>query len=321
MLSGLAQFVRRRYLHSVRPGAGSRVRAAIWTRVERALIKMGDPDVTYAIGGHSIRLPLSHALPRIAQACPDYNRNLGRVGAAMARKYPDMTAIDVGANVGDSVAFMRADATYPILCVEAHERFFEALRANAKRFADVEVARAYLGEADASVAGRLSTAHGTANLTAGDDGGGGKKDGGEVGVRTLTSLLADHPRFARAKLFKTDTDGYDNKIIRGAAGYLADARPAIFFEYDPHFLALQDDDGVSIFPFLRDLGYRQMLVYQNFGPLEGTIELSDDAALAAMHQANTGHRSFKYVDLCAFHADDADVFEAVRAAEGARRSS
>jgi FkbM family methyltransferase len=317
MMTGIAQFVRRRYLRAARPGGGGgrRLAARVWLRLERALAKAGgDPAVTHQVGAASIRLPISHALPRIMLGFPDYNTNLGRVGAAVARKYPQMTAVDVGANVGDTIAFMRADADYPILCVEAHDRFFELLRDNAARFDHVTIARAYLGDADAAVGGRLSVAHGTANLA-----GAGPATADAVRVRTLDSLLAEFPAFAGAKLLKSDTDGYDNKILRGAAALLARARPAVFFEYDPHFLALQGDDGLSIFPFLRDLGYRRMLVYENTGPLAGTIDLSDDAALAEMHRANTGHRSFKYVDLCAFHADDLDLFDQLARSEAARR--
>lgn len=34
------------------------------------------------------------------------------------QKYPDLSLIDIGTNVGDTVAIVRQDAHYPILCVE-----------------------------------------------------------------------------------------------------------------------------------------------------------------------------------------------------------
>jgi hypothetical protein len=41
-------------------------------------------------------------------------------------KYPNLTMIDVGANVGDSIAIVRVDV--PILCVEGEDHFFGCSR-------------------------------------------------------------------------------------------------------------------------------------------------------------------------------------------------
>jgi len=307
MLNSIAQFTRNRYLSAA--GSGSRLGARVWFRLEKMLVKWGDPLVSHRLGRFTIKLPLSHALPRFHLIFPQYSLNLGRIGAAMVNKYADLRAIDVGANVGDSVAIMRQGATYPILCVEAEDAFFRTLSENARQFSDLVLVKGYLGEADTELAGKLDASHGTANLNS--------TSGERVQVQTLSTLMRQYPEFEGAKLLKIDTDGYDNKIIRGAVEFLKRARPAVFFEYDPYFLSLQKDDGLSIFPLLRGLGYHQLLVYDNFGTLAETIELSDETGLVKMHQRQVGHGGAKYVDLCAFHADDDDVFQTLRHSEAA----
>ena len=314
MLSPIAQFVRRRYLATIRGGPAARQVSRVWLKAEQALGLLGDPCVTHDVGPFRLELPVSHALPRILQALPQYNQNLGRIGQALFRKYPDLRAIDVGANVGDSVAILRARATFPILCVEANPRFFRLLEVNTRQFPAVTLVPAYLGEEDRAVAGKLETKQGTAMLT------GGASDpspGRTLRTRTLAGLLEEFPDFAAARLLKIDTDGYDNKIIRGAAPYLARATPVLFFEYDPYFLSLQNDDGVSVFPLLRDLGYRHMLVYDNEGPFHHVASPDDAAAVAELHRWAGRAPGAKYADLCVFHGTDADLFESLRHSEAA----
>jgi FkbM family methyltransferase len=318
MLCSIAQLVRNRYLSAARGGAVARQAGRVWFKLEQVLAKLGDPIVTHDVAGRPIRLPISHMLPRILVTCPQYNLNLGRLGAAVAGKYPTMSAIDVGANVGDSVAILRAGAQFPILCVEADPRYFGLLQTNVTQFPDVTVVRAYLGERDEEVAARLEAKEGTAKLApAPADAADGA---GTLGVRRLSTVLRDQPRFERAKLLKVDTDGYDNKILRGAADFLASARPVVFFEYDPHFLSLQGDDGVSIFPMLRSLGYRGMLVYDNVGPFVRGVSLDDSAAVEEVHRWAAREPGVHYADLCLFHAEDSDLHESLRGGRpGARR--
>jgi FkbM family methyltransferase len=221
----------------------------------------------------------------------------------------------VGANVGDSVAVLRAQAQFPILCVEADARFFDLLQRNAQQFSDVALVHAYLGEAPSQLSGRLRSAEGTGHVdatSAADNGGAGET----ISIRTLCQVLADHPAFAAAKLIKIDTDGYDCKILRGAAPCLARSKPVLFFEYDPYFLSRQGDDGISVFQTLRELGYRDLLVYDNLGNLIGPANMGDPAQLTRIHNEYCDHRpGGRYVDLCAFHGDDADAFAAALSSE------
>jgi hypothetical protein len=96
---------------------------------------------------------------------PHYRENLGRLAAAVERKYPGRGFIDVGANVGDNAAIVRAHSSLPILCIEGSEFRYEILKKNVRSLeAEVELER-----------GRLD------------------------------SILAKHPRFQASKILKIDT--------------------------------------------------------------------------------------------------------------------
>lgn len=317
LLGPIGQFVRDRVMHPANAAGGAlaKLRTRAWSRAERLVLKFGDPLVRFRFASFDLSLPLSHRLPIYLHQCPHYNRNLGRIGKLMHERFPDLRAVDVGANVGDSVAVLRAQAHFPILCVEADPRFFDLLRQNAAQFPDVALVRAYLGEAPSEVAGRLNSAEGTGHVevepsparTAAVE---------TISIRTLCQVFAEYPSFASAKLVKIDTDGYDCKILRGAAPCLAKSKPVLFFEYDPYFLSRQGDDGLAVFRTLGELGYRDLLVYDNLGNLIGPARVDDEAGTKRIHDVHCDHRAGgRYVDLCAFHADDAAVFAAALSSE------
>jgi FkbM family methyltransferase len=311
MLTRPGQFLRDRYLRRPARTGSPTLAARVYSRLERLVLRFEDPLVHFRFAGFDLRLPLSHRLPVFLHTCPHYNRNLGRLGKLVHQRYPGMTAIDVGANVGDSVAVLRSQSNFPILCVEADATFFDLLQQNAKQFADVELARAYLGESPSRLPGRLVSSSGTGHVQAAPNGA-----AETIHIRTLCDLLAEHPRFAAPKFVKIDTDGYDCKILRGAAPCLSKSKPVLFFEYDTYFLRQSNDDGLSAFATLKDLGYTDLLVYDNLGVLLGPARIDDDAALLRIHNEYCdGRPGGRYTDLCAFHAEDQGLFAAALTSE------
>jgi FkbM family methyltransferase len=277
--------------------------------LKRFLVENGDPLIIYNLHGYDIELPLSHNLPEILKQWPHYSSNLGRLASYTYQKYPDLTFIDIGANIGDSIAILRARSQFPILCVDGDADFLAVLNRNVQQFTDVEVAPYFIGEAEISACVKSLAAGGTAHLTPVAAG------GAEIQIKTLDGILGLHQRFRRSKMMKIDTDGFDCKIIRGAANFLRAAKPIIFFEYDPFFLEQQQDDGLSIFPMLLENGYSGMIVYDNVGDLVLCLPKIDMERLEELHLYFSGRRSEKYYDICLFHAEDQDVFDQARLAE------
>jgi FkbM family methyltransferase len=253
----------------------ARLKAAIEAR--RALVRLGDPTTRLRIGEIELELPISHELPFYLQDHPLYDRAVGRIARVLGGP-----VVDIGANVGDTAAAVRAEANVPILCVEGDARFFAFLLRNAARLGDVELEHAFV---DAPARGRVEWGAGTARVVGGSE---------ELPSKSLPDVLAGHPRFARPALIKLDTDGMDVEILLANSELLERLRPVLFFEYDPHLGARP-----LVFERLTEIGYDRMLVYENTGEIVRASPLD-----AWPHAAYSGHGGARYADVCALPADD-----------------
>lgn len=265
-----------------------------------------DPIVTYPIGGVTLRIPLSHELPRIRARYPAYGANQATLAAFLLEKYPSLSVIDIGANIGDTIALWRGVGDFPVLAVEASERYLRLLRSNEPFLGDVTVHPAIVGQADGDAYITTEESRGTARIVAADD---------RRTVTRLTSLIAARPAFRAAKLVKIDTDGNDGEVIIGGREWIGAARPAIFFEFSP-FLA--DGDGQPLLgavEVLCSLGYQQLLFYDNTGEFTVTVEASERSRIEELHAHALAWGEERYWDVAAFHEDDRDVAHRLRSRE------
>lgn len=291
-------------------GAASVVAAKSLRVLRSVLTQVWDPLVTYEMEGRKLVLPLSHDLPLIRKKHRDYSANLGRVGAAIAATRPDATAIDIGANVGDSVAILRRATNMPVLCVEGDPRFAAILRANLPALgSDIEIYEGFVGDATGTVPVTLRTGRGSGRLVSGPS-------GTVVATTSIESLLRAFPRFADPGLVKIDTDGFDIRILRGALPTLRQMtrKPVLFFEYDPA-LQQSSDDGLATLRDLQGAGYCKALVYDNVGDLMITADVADGSLWSELHAYFSGRGTAMYMDLCLFAGNDRDLFEVLRSSE------
>jgi FkbM family methyltransferase len=285
------------------------------------LVAGGDPVIRYRLDPFDLELPLSHGLPRYRTLYPSYDANIGRIAAAMARKYPGASVVDVGANVGDTAAIIRGSCQLPILCIEGDPSFFGLLERNARTIGHLVLENTLVGDPAIAFDGELNAAQGTARVVE-------RRGASQVRFERLDDVLMRHPELAPPCFVKIDTDGFDLAIIMASAGLWRQVHPAIFFEYDPALLRA-DEDPQRAFDLLASVGYESMLVFENTGEYVLQLRLADRAALEDLHAFYSGRGSERYADLCVFHHDDADVSEALRqtearlsreAREAARRS-
>jgi FkbM family methyltransferase len=275
----------------------------------------GQAYVTHNIHGYDLEFPASHALPGILQRWPYYSSNLGRIAQIVHQKYADLKFIDIGANVGDSVAILRRLAHYPILCIEGDQTFLDVLSRNAQKFDAVTIAPCYVGEQDSVIMAKSTGLAGTAHLASAESDEPDDAALERIEVKKLSSLLSQYPEFSQPKMLKTDTDGFDAKILRGAVDVLTAAKPVVFFEYDPFFLAQQNDNGILMFLLLADQGYGGLIIYDNFGDLLLCLPTIEIARIEELDLYFSGRRSLQYCDICAFHLEDQDLFERTRQSE------
>jgi len=230
-------------------------------RLRRALVHHGgDPTVEADIDGIALRLPLSHALPVYRRAFPGYSENLGEV-ARLVAMHGGLTMIDVGANVGDSVAIVKARVPdMAILCVEADPAYVGYLEENTARWSDVVIAApVLLAERTDEIDGTIRRADGSSRVATGAPG--------------TTPALA---------LLKSDTDGFEARVLRGAQQVLATG-PVLFLEYDPKLLEAAGSDGLDMLASLQPHGYERIAFYDKFGVLVVRCALSDQSTIRDLH--------------------------------------
>lgn len=66
-------------------------------------------------------------------------------------------------------------------------------------------------------------------------------------------MLANSNGYIASKFLKTDTDGFDGKLLRGGIDFLGQSSPVIFFEYDPDLLAVQGDSWHDLLKYVNDV--------------------------------------------------------------------
>ncbi len=282
----------------------------LWRLAHRGLTLWHDPIVRYRIGAVELGLPLSHALPLQRKNAPQYGDNLGRLARAVAEKYPGSGIIDVGANVGDSAAIIRAHGVdRPILCIEGDDRFFPVLAANAQGLADVAAVKALVGAQTEAIAGRLERSPGNARVVL------GQPNGTPVELRSLADILAEAPRFRGFKLIKLDTEGLDVPIVLGNRATLAEAKPVVFLEYSPSLFADGRASHGELALKLAGIGYRHALVWENTGDFLMGFDLEQHSILEDLTDFYSGRHGYRYADLALFVGADRDLYERVRAGE------
>lgn len=284
----------------------------ICRRLRRRILKFADPLVTWTVNGRALRLRLSHQLPFYRREFPTYSANLERLAAFLRLRHRSLSFMDVGANVGDSVALAAVRPEETCLLVEGDAAYFQLLRQNTADLANTLCCQAMLSDQAGEAAVQLTSRDGTGQVMAA----GGR--GERVRLVTLDSIVDEHPRFKACHLLKIDVDGYDFRVLRGARRFVSASQPVLFFEQDPVLLQQAGEDPDAIWAWLRDAGYDRVLLYDNLGVWMGAFALAEASALVNLN-AYARRRPGFYYDVAAFatsHAAMRAAFEAEERAFG-----
>jgi len=274
----------------------------------RGILKAADPIVEYQLGPAQLALPLSHDLPYIKSWATRYGDNFVRIVREINLQEGAVPIIDVGANIGDTVALVREVGEHPVLCVEGSSEYLPLLRANVAPLGDVEIEPVFVGPATLSGSYALHASQGTAELrlTTPDEGG--------ATIVPVDGIVDRHPRFAHTRLLKIDTDGFDSLVLHSAESLLRESHPVLFFEYFPD-LAPEPDELPELFAYLAGLGYRRGLVYDATGDFLIGADLDDAELMADIHCRYRGNPAMRYADICAVHEHDESIATALRLTE------
>jgi FkbM family methyltransferase len=204
----------------------------------------------------------------------------------------------------------------PTLCIEGVPAFVRYLRHNLGRLPScIAVEECFVGAQDgyADVSG-LNIAGGTASLAHAQNVSGAAPQT-HVPILSLDSIFKRHPAFATPKLIKLDTDGDDFGIITASRRLFASASAVLYFEYHPSLRQDGPRASLEAISALVDGGYRNFLIYDNFGNLMTRVRRDVVQHFEDLNCYLLSHRLFGpqiyYLDVCAFMAKDEDLCEAL----------
>jgi len=265
--------------------------------------------VHYRFHTYDLVLPFSHALPRIKKTTPLYSENIGRLSQYLGSVHPGFATIDVGANVGDTAAIIRAyGANGPLLCIEGSPAYFALLQRNAEANGlDLSLECSFVDHQSGECDGMLRVENGTAGLS--------RQHESITNARSLIDILDTWPEFKTAGLLKIDTDGFDNRIIAGSAPWLAESLPWLFWEFDPVLDREHDGPGTSVFRTLADCGYGLAAMYANTGEFLCSTSVECHTFLCDLSAFLSHRGGIPYVDVCAAPLKDSSAFLEFCAAE------
>jgi FkbM family methyltransferase len=275
----------------------------IFFLIDKTVWIFGDPIVFSKIGLRNIKHRFSHRLPRYLADFQNYSVNMAKIVAEVQKKYRNLTVIDVGANIGDSVALIKSLVDVPILCIDGNASTNMLLLENTRIYKNVQVEKVILGQKKKRMKMGFSGEFGTSHL---------EKNNKFITVYPLTEILKKYISYQQSKFLKIDTDGYDGKILRGSKQLIRKTKPIIFFEYDPYSFQKAKDNGLAILRFLKELGYDYILIYDNTGEYICSVNLDNHELLAELSHYIENKKGLKYYDVCVFSKMDIDLFKIIR---------
>lgn len=272
----------------------------------------------HTIGKFAVELPAGHMLDTLQALFARYDRELPHVAKIMSDKYPGMVVVDVGANVGDTLAALRSVGDFPIVCVEGSPDYLKLLRTNERLIGGHnKIIECFVGTAAGSVhhssirntRGTGQTIDSIASLTSGDR----TDEPGHVKVKPLSAILACADECGVPRLLKIDTDGSDFDILAGNADCLAGSSFAVYFEFDPLITATSKFSAAQTITALVSSGRTRHLVYDNFGNFMLSVDQEHARVFAELERFLRSSRrhggGVVYFDVLALHDADADLFQ------------
>jgi FkbM family methyltransferase len=208
--------------------------------------------------------------------------------------------IDVGANIGDGVALLRAAGVEaPILGIEGADVWFELLKSNTAGLRDVEIEHVFLGTGEENGDLALDVHDGTSKLVVGGPG---------IELTSLDVLMERHKEHPVA-MVKTDTDGFDAKVLFGARALMTEQKPVVFAEVDEGLLRDHGNSAQELLDFLIQCGYSHLTAWNNGGNWLASRPISQ--GISDLIARYPGGENTSYLDVAAFSEADREISDSL----------
>jgi FkbM family methyltransferase len=253
-------------------------------------------------------IPETHAILEILTSIPNYQHNLKRIVKLTSSKYSNGSILDIGANIGYTLALIKEQTNNTVICIEGDPKYFDILSKNAGQFSNVQLIRKFIGNPDSSDNFVSIKENGTLRIV--ENGIGSKSET----IRFIRPAEV-FSQFKDISLIKIDTDGFDLQIIQSSLEQLG-GNPIIFFEYDPKFFLPYTTDWKLFFLEVEKIGYSSMLIYDHLGGLITCISDFSSSTLYGLHSYIAEKRNIlPYYDICLIADKDKDILSALLADE------
>ena len=276
------------------------------------IVKTGIPYIppvkgegTVKVGKFPVIMPGNNVQLANYQIYPDLNSQFGRLAASIFRKYPGMTVIDVGANVGDTIAVVKSAVDVPVIGIEGDATSFAYLQKNTGQFSHVSVVKTFLGERSQQATVNMDKS-GWNNTIIPD-----AKGNEQITLKSLDDVITEGGfNNAEIKLLKVDVEGFDTIVLRGASRIIEKHKPVLFFEYNRENMITINEDGLSTVLSYETLGYRKIAFFDHKGTLVLSTDIQNTEVVTGMHEYISSKKNLMgYYDICIFHENDTIIAE------------
>jgi len=266
---------------------------AAWSMAER---RYQGPIATH-IHGYPVVVNFGYTYPLYARMFPSLNNPLLEIAhQTFCAKGRPIVVVDIGAAVGDTVLFLRANCGTAIrryVCIDGDGEFLGYLQNNMAQFADVTIIATLLSDGD-NAPELVRTHAGTAS----------PQGATTCAAQTLDRAL--QPLDEEFDLIKIDVDGFDGRVLSGAASTIDRHHPSILFEWHPLLYQGTHSSVEQPFRVLAALGYDRFLWFTKFGAFShfGGANAPELAMLAQVCLRNRLESDWHY-DVVALHQTSA----------------
>ena len=243
----------------------------------------------YQIGELQLKIPLNHTLPYFKSRHRLYDEFIGYIASEIDS---DKCIVDVGANVGDTAAFIANRSICDLVLFEPSKKYFEYLSNNIKGWnLSQEIHLHQVGLSNTiERQGGLSHYGGTAVYN----------DNIKDGIKFIKGDDVSMP--GPVGLIKVDTDGYDSDVILSFQETLRTDEPLIFWENQIISLELSNE-YTQMYLTIEKMGYSEIYAFDNFGNFISKIssyeQLNELNAYLYRMMSNGLENTFFYLDILA----------------------
>jgi FkbM family methyltransferase len=259
----------------------------------------------YKVGDYSITLPPGHSLPEYQAT----NRLYDRFPLALGHSKYSGWILDIGANIGDTLAALSSFNPKKIVCIEPDAEWFQGLQKMAdivrRSGSTVVCIREAIGQ-DGSKADLTRTGTSTAYFDPSETGG--------TKLKSLDSVIAPIISDEDLSLIKCDVDGHDAAVLASGKRLITEHLPLLYVEAEVRNPS-QMASWAETLSWLADIGYDTFAAIDNFGlPLlrnAGPKEILDCLRYTLDLNTAASTRTSWYFDLFATTAKRKEQFQMI----------